>query len=227
MVADLIEEGAGKAFFAGELDDLSRAHLAVEGEEVVEPGFAVGEGRGAGEVELGRRSPTEENGSVLLADQLEAEGRGDRAEVGLEDTDEARGAGGRALSLDDRETDDGAGHGDDVAGAADIVHGELGGAVADGLSLAGVVDEEEAGVGILGEAVEEDHQAADVFDVVFAAAGHVGEGINDDELGLVADDLLDQALCAVLDRMRWGRGESAVVEAQDPFGDLREINKVQ
>jgi hypothetical protein len=127
------------------------------------------------------------------------------------------------LSLDDRETDDGAGHGDDVAGAADIVHGELGGAVADGLSLAGVVDEEEAGVGILGEAVEEDHQAADVFDVVFAAAGHVGEGINDDELGLVADDLLDQALCAVLDRMRWGRGESAVVEAQDPFGDLREI----
>ncbi len=84
MVADLIEKGAGKAFFVGELDDLSRAHLAV--------------------------------------------------------------------------------------------------------------DDEEAGVGILGEAVEEDHQAADVFDVVFAAAGHVGKGVDDDKLGLVAYDLLNEAL---------------------------------
>lgn len=50
-------------------------------------------------------------------------------------------------------------------------------------------------------------------------------GARDDTTGSpLHDDLvISAALCAALDRMRWGRGESAVVEGRDLFEGLREV----
>ena len=99
-----------------------------------------------------------------------------------------------AAALDDGEAHDAAGHGGDVAGAAEVVDGHAGqGELAAG-RFAQVMEDEEAGVGVVGEAAEVGEQALGVLDAVLAAAADAAVGVDDDELRAQGVDHVGEAV---------------------------------